>query len=232
MKPKTEAGRRVARHQEKRASHSHSPFSSTIGRKALLDAIRSVSKAAGRGRITQQQFLDASLLEKRDIFTHFSTWHDALRAAACRKRLPATAVPVTSRRPRVMRNHTLTHRIAFRPVCGEPLPVPGPLFFAPTNEHGVVLLFGKLAEKLGFLVLGLQTAFPDCMALHRIAPGNWQPVTIEFEFESKNFRTHGHDPEGCDFIVCWEHNWAECPENLEIIALSDEIKRIVLLERI
>ncbi|HWB58046.1 MAG TPA: hypothetical protein VG733_01075, partial [Chthoniobacteraceae bacterium] len=125
------------------------------------------------------------------------------------------------RRLQRWRRQSKRQRFAWRPVCGELLDGRGPLCFAPTNEQGVVLLFGKLAEKLGFLVLGLQPAFPDCMALHRIAPGNWQPVAVEFEFESKNFRTHGHDPAGCDFIVCWEHNWPECPEGLKVIALRE-----------
>ena len=114
------------------------------------------------------------------------------------------------RAPQCKRRRHAQERIARRPVCGELLDVRGPLCFATTNEQGVVLLFGKLAEQLGFFVLGLQSAYPDCVALHRFSPGNWQPVTIEFEFESKNFRIHRHDPAGCDFIVCWEHNWAEC----------------------
>jgi len=44
---------------------------------------------------------------------------------------------------------------------------------------------------------------------------------IEFEKESRNFLKHGHDPNGCDLIVCWEHNWPECP--VEVLALRDVI---------
>ena len=99
-------------------------------------------------------------------------------------------------------------------------------FDAPTNEQGVVLLFGKMAEQLGFFVVGLQAAFPDCLAMREIAPGSWQPVTIEFEYESRNFAVHGHPSEGCDLIVCWEHNWKECPARLEVIALKDEMERV------
>ncbi len=54
--------------------------------------------------------------------------------------------------------------------------------------------------------------------------GEWQHVTIEFEFKSSNFHVHGHPPNGCDIIVCWEHNWAECPPELEVIALRDVIR--------
>ena len=56
--------------------------------------------------------------------------------------------------------------------------------------------------------------------------GKWQHVTIEFEFLSANFHQHGHPPNGCDIIVCWEHNWEECPPNLEVIALRNVIGRL------
>ena len=103
-------------------------------------------------------------------------------------------------------------------LYGEPMTT-GPMAAAPTNEMGVVFLFGALARELGFVVLKLQsTAFPDCEAWRRLEKGRWQRVRIEFEFESRNFVTHNHDPRGCDLIVCWEHNWAECP--VEVVNLS------------
>lgn len=111
-----------------------------------------------------------------------------------------------------------------RPVFGEPVG-PLPLRNAPTNESGVVLAFGMLAAQLGFHIETVCAAFPDCRALRKVGPGEWQSVTIEFEFKSANFYTHGHAPDGCDMIVCWEHNWAECPPNLEVIALRDVIEQ-------
>ena len=90
--------------------------------------------------------------------------------------------------------------------------------YGPTNESGVVCLFGALAERLGFLVLRIQTEFPDCEAMRVVGGDRLQPVRIEFEYESRNFLRHMHDPNGCDLIVCWEHNWAECP--LEVVELK------------
>jgi hypothetical protein len=72
----------------------------------------------------------------------------------------------------------------------------------PVNEQGVVLLFGMLAKELGYVIEAVQTGFPDCEAKRRIAPERWQRVDIEFEFESRNFRDHGHPSTGCDVIVC------------------------------
>jgi hypothetical protein len=96
----------------------------------------------------------------------------------------------------------------------------------PVNEQGVVLLFGMVAKELGYLVESVQKGFPDCEAKRRIGPDRWQRVNIEFEFESKNFRQHGHSATGCDVIVCWRHNWDACPENIEVVELSSIIKSL------
>jgi hypothetical protein len=111
-------------------------------------------------------------------------------------------------------------RLEDRPVCGNPLDLPA-MRNAPRNEMGVVLLFGMLAERLGFYVESARTGFPDCEAKRRLGPGEWQTVRIEFEYESRNFRDHGHAPDGCDLIICWVHNWEEC--QLEVLALRDFI---------
>ena len=105
-----------------------------------------------------------------------------------------------------------------RPVMGAPFDR-SPLTNAPVNELGVVLLFGMVAADMGFQVESLQGKFPDCEAKREVAPGKWQRCRIEFEYESKNFHLHGHDPKGCDVIVCWRHNWRECPAELEVIEL-------------
>jgi hypothetical protein len=34
---------------------------------------------------------------------------------------------------------------------------------------------------------------------------------------------HGHPPDGCDLIVCWEHNWPESP--LEVVELKSALAR-------
>jgi hypothetical protein len=53
-----------------------------------------------------------------------------------------------------------------------------------------------------------------------------QRVNIEFEFESRNFRDHGHPLTGCDVIVCWHHNWPGCPAHIEVLELSSLIKSL------
>ena len=106
-----------------------------------------------------------------------------------------------------------------RPVMGEPFDR-SPMTNAPVNELGVMVLFGMVAARLGLQVESVQGKFPDCIAKRMVAPGKWQHLRIEFEYESKNFKLHGHDPKGCDMIVCWRHNWKDCPEEIEVIELS------------
>jgi hypothetical protein len=115
-----------------------------------------------------------------------------------------------------------------RPVQGASLLprhhlVPG-LLYEPTNEAGVLFVFAAMAHRLGFEVESIQKGFPDCEARRQIRPGLWQRVRIEFEFESRSFRAHGHDPKGCDIIVCWRHNWKKCPKNLEVIELGPMVR--------
>ncbi|HLK07642.1 MAG TPA: hypothetical protein VKV30_06870 [Candidatus Angelobacter sp.] len=111
-----------------------------------------------------------------------------------------------------------------RPVVyGEPLGLAA-MAHAPTNELGVLFLFGILAADLGFRVERLQAAFPDCEAKREVAPGKWELVFIELEIYSRNFKLHRHNPRGCHAIVCWKHNWPDCPEWLEVIELSKVVK--------
>lgn len=98
------------------------------------------------------------------------------------------------------------------------------LIYEPTNEQGVVLLFGMVSERLGFSIERIGTEFPDCEAKRYIKGRHprQQPVKIEFEYYSRDY---DHPIEGCDIIVCWKDNWGnKCP--LEVIELSNEIKKL------
>jgi hypothetical protein len=108
---------------------------------------------------------------------------------------------------------------------GAPISFRG-LRHAPINEQGVVYLFGMVSLELGYIVEAIQSAYPDCEAKRCIdtKQNRWQRVRIEFEYRSRNFRDHGHDPSGCDLIVCWEHDWPECP--LEVIELRSVIDQL------
>ena len=110
-------------------------------------------------------------------------------------------------------------------VYGAPIHFRG-LRHAPVNEQGVVYLFGMVAHELGLLVESVQSAFPDCEAKQCIDSKRnlWQRVRIEFEYMSSNFKMHGHNPQECDLIICWEHDWPDCP--LEVMELRSVIDKL------
>jgi len=90
------------------------------------------------------------------------------------------------------------------------------LRFAPQNELGVVYLFSSMAKRLGLSSVEIiRPGFPDCIAFQRTSKGE-KRVRIEFEYKSRNFN---HDPHKCDWIVCWEDNWPDAPEQLRIVEL-------------
>lgn len=100
------------------------------------------------------------------------------------------------------------------------------LLHAPINEQGVVFLFGMICFELGFIVEAIRPQYPDCEAKRRIDKRRdiWEKVKIEFEYQSSNFRDHSHNPEECDLIVCWEHNWEDCP--IEVLELKSAIANL------
>ncbi|MCX5638656.1 MAG: hypothetical protein NTX52_13350 [Planctomycetota bacterium] len=97
------------------------------------------------------------------------------------------------------------------------------LVYSPLNENGVVFLFGKVAEDLNMYVEEIKPGFPDCIA-RRFTGKGWERIRVEFEYTSSNFKQHGHDPNDCDTIICWEHDWNNCP--IEVIELKDRIKEM------
>jgi hypothetical protein len=94
----------------------------------------------------------------------------------------------------------------------------------PVNEDGVIFLFGMVAHDLGFVVEHIAAEFPDCEAKRRVSNENWERVRIEFEFDSRNFLVHGHNADNVDLIVCWIHNWRDCP--VEVLELKSEIRNL------
>ncbi|MFA5252199.1 MAG: hypothetical protein WC454_06410 [Phycisphaerae bacterium] len=114
----------------------------------------------------------------------------------------------------------LKPRASRRVEYGEPIEFLG-LRHAPLNEQGVVYLFGILSRQLGFIIEAVRTDFPDCEGKRQIPgkQGRWERVAIEFEYKSSNFKEHGHNPDECDVIVCWENDWRDCP--IEVISLKE-----------
>ncbi len=97
---------------------------------------------------------------------------------------------------------------------------------APLNEQGLIFLFGMVCHELGFVVEAVRPDYPDCEAKRLVdkKQDKWERVRIEFEFKSSSFKVHGHKPDLCDVIICWEHDWPDCP--LEVIELKSVIESL------
>src|SRR5262249_16750764 len=143
-------------------------------------------------------------------------WEDVMALVRDRLKVQKLRAEMFTQEPEV-------NNLSSRPAYG-PLIRVGAVVYGPTNEIGVVSLFCAIAEELGFLILKMQTGFPDCEAMRVVEGGRMKPVKIEFEHESRNFLLHKHDPAACDLIVCWEHNWPECP--LEVLELKSAVERL------
>jgi hypothetical protein len=157
-------------------------------------------------RYMEEQRLTEEWKDVMDLIREYELGQDGLEMAP--------SPECEQKKPRVMTD---------RPVYG-PLIRPYPMIHGPINESGVLYLFGTVSERLGFVVTLIQTGFPDCLAMRLVDVDRWQPVRIEFEYESRNFLRHLHDPSQCDIIVCWKHNWPDCP--LEVIELSKIVGEI------
>jgi hypothetical protein len=167
-------------------------------------------------------------------FRHFAKgkreWADVIEVLSLRARKKGQRLPSDSAASSIPPKQLQHLPLKGRPTYGNPTNFRG-LRYEPVNEQGVVLLFGMLAEDLGYMIEAVQKGFPDCEAMRQVAPERWQRVNIEFEVESKNFRDHGHPLTGCDVIVCWRHNWDACPDHIEVLELSTRIKSLPTSEQ-
>jgi hypothetical protein len=125
-------------------------------------------------------------------------------------------VPAELAKPAIQKTGSLA-------LVGPPINFRG-LTYAPLNENGVIFLFSKVAEDLGITIEGIQVRFPDAFG-KRYERNKGYPITIEFEYKSSDYEKHGHPKEGCDLIVCWEHDWKECLiQVIELRSLLKELK--------
>ncbi len=197
----------------------------------LFRAMRGAFMAAGK--ITTQQnfrkycrYSDETYVQRwggrwKNVLFEFRKWAEANAPDfPYMADLPAMPLPATSNTEGQESASKPISRVAWDSKGGRQF---GPflnfrgLQHAPINEQGVVFLFGMVALELGFVVESITTGYPDCEAKRQIEKDKWERVRIEFEYESRNFQQHGHDPAQCDLIVCWIHNWPDKPEELDVL---------------
>ncbi|MEM4713832.1 MAG: hypothetical protein QXQ61_04700 [Candidatus Bathyarchaeia archaeon] len=98
------------------------------------------------------------------------------------------------------------------------------MLFSPVNELGVVTLFAMYHRELGFpYILKIKSDYPDAIVIDELG----DVKLVEFELFASNFIAHGHDPDKCDYVVCWEN---DLPENVEDKKIKMLNKKIVALK--
>lgn len=163
-----------------------------------------------------------------DVLAYYNKWKKESEIQA--KRIHNGNDSELDAQPETARNtsNSISHKPnQSRPplLYGEPIEFRG-LRHAPINEQGVVYLFGMVSRELGFYIEAIQQGFPDCEGKYLYDKGKklWAKARIEFEHRASNFIEHGHDPDQCDFIVCWINDWPDSP--LSVIELRSEIKKL------
>lgn len=92
----------------------------------------------------------------------------------------------------------------------------------PQNETETILLFNWLNQlyKLGFTLVYFSGSFPDAVYKYKN-----KEIKVEFELKSSRAKHHFDDPTSkstlCEMIICWQHDWAECPVDVF------EIKKVI-----
>lgn len=84
--------------------------------------------------------------------------------------------------------------------------------FEPHNEMGVVFLFGRFYDVLGFDgIVHVGTRCPDCIAVRQ-----GRTIRIEFEHRSSNYLNHRHAMTQADVLVCWTADMDLTIETIEL----------------
>lgn len=88
------------------------------------------------------------------------------------------------------------------------------IVYAPVNRAGVLLIFSRLLDEFDMLV---EEAADDCsylIARRRIGSGNqgavqWERIKILLVYKSSELKNN--DSIEGDLLICWHHDWLDCP---------------------
>src|SRR2546427_2635289 len=84
-----------------------------------------------------------------------------------------------------------------------------------------------MSDDLGFSIEAIRQGFPDALVVdYRANPNRGVKKSIEFEFASSHFARKKHPVKGAQIIVCWEHDWKNCPKEIEVLELKGLIRKL------
>ncbi|MEN8222316.1 MAG: hypothetical protein ABFR36_03570 [Acidobacteriota bacterium] len=92
--------------------------------------------------------------------------------------------------------------------------------YAPVDTRGVIYIFGLVSEELSYIVESFgKDKF--CFSGKRnlsLEKEKWEPVNFSFTLNSSDLESSGRLSKNCELLVCWKHDWKECP--VEVLELS------------
>ncbi len=217
----------------------------------ILNSIAAIARGLGRAP-SRSEFVSLAGITDYHVLLCFPSWNDAVRAAG----LHANTLNVRLEDSELLKdwgktvraNRAIPARRAYRRV-GKYDPRTLERRFGPWSSLSEIFLhFAKdnpeWADVVALLPVPVlkQEHGSNTAPASPILPNKTRHVPlkdratygnptrfrghIEFEFESRNFRDHGHPASGCDVIVCWRHNWTECPQGIEVVELSSVIQSL------
>jgi len=93
------------------------------------------------------------------------------------------------------------------------------LVFEPSNEMETIILFGILADSLGYKILKVQTDFPD-----GLIEKDGVQIQVEFEFLSSNYLQHGHPLDFKGLCICWRNDCSL--GKINILSLEEYVRTL------
>ncbi|MDD3474366.1 MAG: hypothetical protein PHP08_00500 [Candidatus Dojkabacteria bacterium] len=92
------------------------------------------------------------------------------------------------------------------------------------------VMWSEISQNLGLVSITEINPhkFPDIVALRK-RNNITSKVNIEIERTSYDFLIHEHPIDKCDMIICWNHNWIECPEYIEVVEMSKIMENQTLI---
>ncbi len=93
------------------------------------------------------------------------------------------------------------------------------IVYAPINKAGTLFLFARLLDEFDMLIEEISADCSYVVARRRVDSG-WERVVISLAFKSSDICS-GSDITG-DLLICWEHDWHDCPlKTFELKALFE-----------
>jgi Homing endonuclease associated repeat len=181
------------------------------------------------GKLPRQQDMKASTLSRygaSPYLKRFNNWNTTIEAylrwraaRGCTEVSQQRPLPPPPQRPRSPQQPEASSH-APNDTYGAPRDFRG-MRHELTNRDGVLFLFSKVHQELGIIVERLRVGgYSDCETLRQDPQTKrYTKCFIAFEVNSAAFQRHLSRKELCDLLVCWEHDWPDCP--MEVLSLKD-----------